>query len=127
MTTDGVSITRHSGEAMASSSITGDNVPPRNQSGIDTSAKLLDLTTTYLFVNKYVGSNSNIIEDAKALCCICFSMVSWWSHDTSSCRQPPFSYLSCNLNHKQEPTPNYYIHAYRHSSQNASDLGLMLS
>jgi hypothetical protein len=66
---------------MARSSITGDNVPPRNQSGIDTLAKLLGLTTTYLLVNKYVGSNSNIIEDAKALCSICFSMVSWWSHD----------------------------------------------
>lgn len=40
-----MSITRHSGEAMARSSITGDNVPLRIQSGIDMSVESLGLTT----------------------------------------------------------------------------------
>ena len=40
-----MSITRHSGEAMARSSITGDNVPLRIQSGIEMSVESLGLTT----------------------------------------------------------------------------------
>lgn len=40
-----MSITRHSGEAMARSSITGDNVPLYIQSGIDMSVESLGLTT----------------------------------------------------------------------------------
>ena len=41
-----MSITERSGHAMGWSSITGDNVPPHIQTGIDTSANFLGLTAT---------------------------------------------------------------------------------
>ena len=57
-----MSITKYSDQAMGGSFITGDNVPPHTQSGIDTSAKLLSLTTTYI---RFVEANNILISLGK--------------------------------------------------------------
>jgi len=56
-------------------------------------------------------SNSNIIKEAEAHCCISLCMVPRWSHNCSSCFQLPLCYLISNLqNGIVHRTVGTYLH-----------------